>query len=322
MQFDLSLTELEAYYPEVAEPDDFDDFWRGHLDTARTIPVAPIFRPHDNGLSTVETFDVTFAGHGGAPIRGWLTVPRHRTGPLPAIVEYIGYGGGRGLAHESLLWSAAGYAHFLMDTRGQGSGHSVGDSPDPGDSGDPAVPGFMTRGIRNPASYYYVRLFIDAVRAIEAVRQHESVAADRVIVTGGSQGGGLTLAAAHLADGVMAAMPDVPFLAHFERAMAMTDEMPYAELAAFCRTHRDQIGEVFKTLSYVDVVNHAKRAKTPALFSVGLADLITPPSTVFAAYNWYAGTKSMAVYPYNGHEGGGAHHELEKLQFVADLLTG
>ena len=107
-------------------------------------------------------------------------------------------------------------------------------------------------------------------------------------------------------------MPDVPFLAHFERALQITDEAPYAELAQYCSTHRDRIEEVFRTLSYVDVVNHGRHTNVPALFSVGLADALTPPSTVFAAYNWYGGPKSIEVYPYNGHEGGGAHHDAAK----------
>jgi len=51
--------------------------------------------------------------------------------------------------------------------------------------------------------------------------------------------------------------------------------------------HSDKVEQVFSTLSYVDVVNHAKRATAPALFSVALTDDITPASTVFAAYNHY-----------------------------------
>ncbi len=320
MQFDLPLPELEAYRPEVASPDDFDEFWTAQLAAVDAYPTAARFEPVATRLRTVEVFDVAFSGHGGSQIRGWLLLPRHRSGPLPAIVEYIGYGGGRGLSHESLLWSSAGYAHFRMDTRGQGSAWSTGSSPDPHDPGDPAVPGFMTRGIRDPGTYYYVRLFVDAVRAVAAARSHEAVDESRVAVTGASQGGGLALAAANLATGVAAAMPDVPFLAHFSRAMQITDAAPYAELAAFCRTHRDQIDTVFHTLSYVDVVNHARRATIPALFSVGLTDEVTPPSTVFAAYNWYGGTKKVEVYPYNGHEGGGAHHDLSKLAFAAEVL--
>ena len=36
------------------------------------------------------------------------------------------------------------------------------------------------------------------------------------------------------------------------------------------------------------------------MFSVGLADLITPPSTVFAAFNHYAGEKQIEIYEFNG----------------------
>ena len=153
---------------------------------------------------------MTFSGFGGHRVRGWLRMPAARSGPLPCVVQYIGYGGGRGLAHENLLWAAAGYANFVMDTRGQGSANSVGDTGDPVFSG-PAHPGFMTRGILDPATYYYRRLYTDAVRAVDAARAHEAVA-NAVAVTGGSQGGGLALAVAALRDDIVAAMPDVPFL--------------------------------------------------------------------------------------------------------------
>ena len=321
MQSDLPLAELEKYQPSVADPNDFEDFWAAQLAEATFYPLDARFEPVASPLETIDVFDVTFAGHGNAKIRGWLLLPRHRTDPLPTVVEYIGYGGGRGLSHESLLWSAAGYAHFRMDTRGQGSGWSAGASPDPQDTGDPSVPGFLTKGIRSPQNYYYVRLFVDAARAVEAARSHEAVDSQRIVVTGASQGGGLALAAAHLAGNVVATMPDVPFLSHFERAVQITDEQPYAELAKYLSTHRDHIADVFQTLSYVDVVNHARRTEIPALFSVALSDDITPPSTVFAAYNWYGGPKSIEVYPFNGHEGGGAHHDLAKLEFAADVLS-
>jgi cephalosporin-C deacetylase len=322
MQFDLTLPELEAYRPHVAEPDDFASFWEAQLGEVRSYPINARFEPVSTPLATVEVLDVTFSGYGNAQIRGWLLLPRHRKGPLPTIVEYIGYGGGRGLSHESLLWSAAGYAHFRMDTRGQGSGWSTGASPDPADPGDPSVPGFLTKGIQDPETYYYVRLFIDAVRAVEAARCHAAVDGARIAVGGASQGGGLALAAANLATDIVATMADVPFLAHFERAVQITDEAPYVELARYCSTHRDRIAETFRTLSFVDVVNHAKRARIPGLFSVGLADAVAPPSTVFAAFNWYGGPKTIEVYPYNGHEGGGAHHDLAKLGFAAEHLGG
>jgi cephalosporin-C deacetylase len=146
---------------------------------------------------------------------------------------------------------------------------------------------------------------------------HPAAAGRPVVTTGGSQGGGLSLAATHLNSAVAATMPDVAFLAHPRRAVEVTDARPYGELIDYCKVHIDQVERVFETLSYIDVVNHAKRTNVPALFSVGLLDQVTPASTVFAAYNHYAGEKSIEVYPFHGHEGGGTHQLLAKLAFLA-----
>ena len=43
------------------------------------------------------------------------------------------------------------------------------------------------------------------------------------------------------------------------------------------------------------------------------------PSTVFAAYNRYAGPRSIEVWPYNGHEGGQMVQQLRRYRCLADL---
>jgi cephalosporin-C deacetylase len=321
MLTDWPLEQLREYRPERVEPPDFSDFWRGTLAAARAAAQPPRFEAYDAGLATVEVFDLTFSGYGGHPIRGWFYLPRGTAGRLPCVVEFIGYGGGRALPHESLRWSAAGYAHLLMDTRGQGSnGWASGDTPDPEAAGGPQTPGFMTSGIEDPRRYYYRRVFTDAVRAVEVAREHPRVDPERIVVAGGSQGGGIALAAAGLAGGLAAALPDVPFLSHYRRATEITDERPYAELVTYCKTHRDKVEQVFTTLSYFDAVNFATRASAPALFSVALMDAVCPPSTVFAAYNHYAGPKEISVWPYNGHEGGAGYQQAAQFRFLAGLL--
>jgi cephalosporin-C deacetylase len=322
MLFDLPLDQLKTYKPDRPEPADFDAFWAKTLAEARAFPLEARFVPVKTGLKLVEAFDVTFNGFGGQPIKGWFILPRGEKGPLPCVVEYIGYGGGRGFAHEWLGWANAGYAHFVMDTRGQGSTWRTGDTPDPEmEGGNPQIPGFMTRGVLKPETYYYRRVFTDAVRAVEAARSHEMVDKSRVAVTGGSQGGGITLAAASLVPDVAVAMPDVPFLCHYRRAVELIDTDPYNEIARFCKNHRNQIETVFKTLSYFDGMNFASRAKAAALFSVGLMDTICPPSTVFAAYNHYAGAKEIRIWQFNNHEGGQAYQDLEKLKFANERLS-
>ena len=316
-EFDLPLDELRSYRPIIAEPADFDSFW---ADTLSASPVGEAeFVAVDSGLTAVETFDVTYPGFGGQPVRGWLHLPAHRRPGLPCVVEYVGYGGGRGLAHERNLWALAGYAHFVMDTRGQGSGWSVGDTPDR-DLGQPAGAGFMTRGIASAEGYYYRRVFVDAVRAVDAARSHPAVDPARVAVAGVSQGGGISLAAAGLCEGLVAALPDVPFLCHFRRAVSLTDDDPYGELVRFLHTHRDRVEQVFSVLAYFDGVSMAARASAPALFSVGLRDSVCPPSTVFAAYNAYRGPKQIETYEFNEHEGGGPFHQRAQMAFLAQRV--
>jgi cephalosporin-C deacetylase len=209
-----------------------------------------------------------------------------------------------------------------MDTRGQGSAWQQGDTPDLSSQGaSPHFPGFMTLGVLDPATYYYRRVFTDAVRAVEAACTHPLVDIKRMVVTGGSQGGGISLAVSGLLPDLAAVMPDVPFLCHFYRAATITDEDPYHEIARFLKVHRDKTEIVFRTLSYFDGMNFAVRAGAPALFSTGLMDVTCPPSTVFAAYNHYNGKKEIRVYPFNLHDGGGSHHDLEKLRFLSKILN-
>ncbi len=320
--FDLPYEQLKTYKPERTEPAGFDAFWQATLADARTTPLASHthFAPYDTGMRTIETFDVTFPGFGGQPIKGWLQMPKHRAGPLPCIVQYLGYGGGRGFPTDSLVWSSAGYAHFIMDTRGQGSAWSPGDTADVEPAGsNPQFPGFMTRGVLKPETYYYRRVFTDAVRAVEAVRTHPAIDGARIAITGGSQGGGITLAVAGLLPNVVAAMPDVPFLCHYRRATEITSANPYEEISHYCQIHRDHVDAVFDTLSYFDGVNFAARATAKALFSTGLMDEICPPSTVFAAYNHYAGPKEIRAWRYNHHEGGSTFQVQEQLKFIRGI---
>jgi len=204
-----------------------------------------VLEPVESDLRTLEAIDVRFSGYGGQPVRAWLLLPAHRSDPLPTIVEFLGYGGGRGSPLDWLVWASAGYAHFVMDTRGQGSVWLAGDTPDVEPAGsNPQYPGFLTRGILDPRTYYYRRVFVDAAMALGAAREHPSVDPARVIVAGTSQGGGIALAAAALDPTVRAALIDVPFLTHFRRALEVTDEAPYSELRHSLTIHRLQEEQV------------------------------------------------------------------------------
>ncbi|UFU02353.1 acetylxylan esterase [Ruania suaedae] len=317
---DMPLDDLRAYAPDLPEPADLDEFWSRTLAVARRHEEPARLTPVDEPLTELVVEDLVFPGFAGDPVRGWITRPRGDR-PRPVVVEFVGYGGGRGLAGEKLAWAAAGYVHVLMDTRGQGSAWGTGGgTPDPHGSG-PATPGFMTQGISSPESYYYRRVYTDAVRLLDHVARLPFVDPERIAVTGGSQGGGIAIAAAALSPQVRAAMPDVPFLCDFPRAVTRTPNPPFTEITRYLSVHRDQAESVLRTLSYVDGAVLARRIQAPALFSVALMDEVVLPSTVFAAFNAVPGAdKQIEVYGFNGHEGGAFHQWHRQVRWLRERL--
>jgi len=320
---DLPLDALRSYRPEVRRPADFDAFWTETIESARDAGagVAPVVVPADTPVTGLVVEDLTFPGFAGDPVRAWVTRPVGATEPLPVVVEFLGYNGGRGLPGERVSWALAGYVHVVMDTRGQGSGWgSGGDTPDPHGSA-PHIGGWMTSGIGSPAEHYYRRVYTDAVRLVDAVRTLPGVDATRIALTGGSQGGGITIAAAALVEAhvgpITALLPDVAFLSDWENGTAVAVGGPYRELAQYLSVHRDAIDTVWDTAAYFDGVHFAAGITAPALFSVALMDDVVPPRTTFAAYNALGSAdKAIEVYPYNGHEGGGFRHWERQVAFL------
>jgi cephalosporin-C deacetylase len=122
--------------------------------------------------------------------------------------------------------------------------------------------------------------------------------------------------------GIAGAMVDYPFLCHVERSLELFTDGPYHELVHLWKRLPFAVQKHLRTLSYFDGMNIAPRISYPVLLSVGLLDTVCPPSTAFAVYNHLLSVeKQIAVYPYNGHEGGGAVHDEEKYRFVRRCLS-
>ena len=319
MLTDLDEGALWAYRSDHKEPDDFDAFWQSTFAENADLSLDVHLVPVEANLRTVEVFDVTFAGFGGHPVRAWLRLPRHRSGPLPGIVQFHGYASGRGHAIDDLLWASAGYAHLLMDVRGQGGDYAGGDTGDPVGSG-PSYPGFLTRGIELRETYFYRRVFVDAVRAVQVLRGLDGVDSARVAAVGASQGAGIALAVAGLLPDLAGLYAQAPFLSDVRRASLITNAAPYRELTGYLATRRTSAARVFDTLGYFDGIGFARRAAAPAWFSTGLMDEVCPPSTVFGAYHAYAGPKQIQVWEYNGHDAGGSEDLAIVLSAFHSLL--
>jgi cephalosporin-C deacetylase len=133
------------------------------------------------------------------------------------------------------------------------------------------------------------------------------VDAERVCATGGSQGGGLTLACAALEPRICKAAPVFPFLCDYKRVWEMDLAVAaYEELKTYFRmfdpTHERE-EEIFTRLGYIDCQFLAPRIRAEVLMGTGLMDTVCPPSTQFAAYNKITSPKQTVIYPDFGHEG-------------------
>lgn len=313
--FDMPLEELRAYRPPLTRQPDFDSFWQDTLALGRQAPLEATFAPYEYPVRNATIYDVRYTGWNSARIAAWYIRPAG-PGPFPAVVVYHGYGGSKGQPHNHFVWTLQGYAVLAVDTRGQ-SGASTDPTPYSGGH----VKGWMTAGILDPQEYYYRGAYVDCVRALDVLATRPEVDMRRVAVTGMSQGGALTLAVAALDPRPVLAMPEMPYLCHFQRAVDMAMRMPYLEISDYIRAYPEREAAVWRTLSYFDNMNLAPRVRCPVLMSVGLIDDICPPSSVFAAYNHLACEKEMAVFRYHNHEDVPAHWRT-KLAWAARYLAG
>ncbi len=293
---DMPLEQMRQYKPALNREADFESYWESTMSSARNQPLNAELIPYHLGAKTVDAFAVRFDGFEGGRIAGWYARPAER-GKFPGLCLYHGYSG-RGTRPLDMLGIASqGIAVLSMDCRGQN-----GQSQDTNITPEGQLGGWMTRGIRDPRKYYYRYVYADAVRALELLANREEVDDTRLAIGGGSQGGGITLAVAALSDRPILAMPDIPFLCDYRRAIQITGNGPYPEITNFLRAFPGLYETAFKTLSYCDNLNLAPWIRCQTVVSNSLWDDVCPPSTIFAVYNHITAEKSMEMYPFHKHE--------------------
>ena len=315
---DMPLEKLVDYKPDLTKQKDFDAFWRRACAESENVPLNATFTPGDDLFPLARIYDVEFDGVDGVRVKGWFLTPRKVADPLPTVVQFVGYSGGRDYPHQLAVHVLNGFCAFIMDSRGQGG--KTGQLLSTSHGG---MRGFITHGMMDPDEYYYRNFYLDTMRAVEAVCGRDEVDENRIAAIGVSQGGGLAIACAALSPHVRAMAPDVPWLSHFRRAVELATG-PYEEITEFMRRFPDQIETAFETLSYFDNMNLASMVTAShAYYSVGLWDHTCPPSTVYASYHWLPDSvnRAMEVYPYNGHEGGGSLHLQRKLKWLREVLA-
>jgi cephalosporin-C deacetylase len=310
---DMPLEQMRQYQPQLYREADFDAFWQATVNEAVRQPLNAELIPYGLETRGVGVFALRFDGFQGGRLAGWFLQPEGKV-PFPGLVVYHGYSGRGTRPLDLLALAAQGICVVSMDCRGQN-----GQSQDAATYPEGHYQGWMTLGIRDPRTYYYRFVYADALRALELLAHRNDVDPSRLAITGGSQGGGLTLAVAALSRRPILALPDIPFLCDYRRAVAISPAGPYPEIASFLKAYPDLQQTVFRTLSYFDCLNLAPNITCRTVISNCLWDDVCPPSTIFAVFNHLTAEKQIEVYPYHKHEIPYEHYET-KFRLLTSVL--
>jgi len=301
--FEMPLPELKKYMGRTPCPPDLDRFWDESLAEMRALDPQVELIPAEIQAPSAECFHLYFTGVDGARIHAKYLRPKG-AGRKPAVLLFHGYTGSSGDWFDKLAWTGQGFCVAALDCRGQG-----GLSEDVGGVKGNTHNGHIIRGLdeASPKKLLFRQIFLDTAQLARVVMGFPEVDPERVGATGGSQGGGLTLACASLEPKVRQAAPIFPFLCDYQRVWEMDlAKDAYNELRTYFRMfdpRHERETEIFTKLGYIDCQHLAKRIRGEILMGVGLMDQICPPSTQFAAYNKIEAKKSMVLYPDFGHEG-------------------
>lgn len=315
---DMPIEKLKEYQGINPRPADFDEFWDRSLAEMNAIDPATDFKPFDFPSAIADFFELTYTSTKGARIYAKFARPKNIVGNMPAVLLFHGLGGCSPQWHTLLPYVSQGFVVAALDCRGQG-----GLSVDAGGAIGTTNTNPFVRGLDDDPEELLCRdLFLDTAMLARIVMGLDYVDETRVGVTGGSQGGALSIACAALVPTIKRCAPVYPYLSDYKRVWEMDlDQGAYEGLKYYFRHFdpcHERETEIFTKLGYIDIQFLAPRIRAKVLMATGLRDTVCPPSTQFAAYNKIPSEKNVIFYPEYGHEGLKGHDDII-FRFMAEL---
>lgn len=286
----------EKIMPTVENPSDFDQFWDGAKKELAQVPLdARMTLIPERCTEKVDVYHVNIQNHKpGTRMYGILCVPK-APGKYPALLHVPGagvrgYAGDVGNAEKGIITLQIGIhgipvnlpSHVYDDLR-------FG-----------ALNGYNTYNSDDRDRFYYKKVYLGCVRANDFLTGLPQYDGTNLAVTGGSQGGALSVVTAALDS-------RVKWLGAFYPALS--DVTGYLHGRAGGWPHYFAEGSVdynntkqkMATLPYFDVVNFAKRVKVPGYYSWGYNDETCPPTSMHAFYNVTNAPKELFLAYDTGH---------------------
>jgi cephalosporin-C deacetylase-like acetyl esterase len=294
----------ENIKPTQTEPGDFELYWESGKAELAAIPLEAERTPlPEYCTDTVAVYHVRIrtlatglmAHRYKAHVYGILCEPK-APGKYPAVLRVPGAGIARRVPVNTAL-AARGFITLGIGIHGLPVNlpKEVYEDLDAG-----ALRDYRNLNLDNRDAYYYRRVYLGCVRANDYLVSLSNFDGKNLLVTGGSQGGMLTIVTAALDPRVTALAAQFP---------AYCDVTGYLHGRAGGWPHMfapgsAQLGNPAKveTTAYYDVVNFAKRIAVPGHYAWGYNDETCPPTSIYAAYNKITAPKALTLDVAAGHK--------------------
>lgn len=149
----------------------------------------------------------------------------------------------------------------------------------------------------NSTSFYYRRVVLGVIRAIDFIDQLPQYNHKALGVTGSSQGGALSIMAAGLDSRVTCYAAVHPALCDHEAFLkGRAGGWPH-----YYYYNTKPSDKTIENIRHYDVVNFARCITVPGWFSWGYNDEVCPPTSMQAAYNAVKAPKEFKPYLQTGH---------------------
>ncbi|MEI6946960.1 acetylxylan esterase [Paraflavisolibacter sp. H34] len=285
----------EKITPTVSLPGDFTQFWDSAKAEAAKVPMdARLTLLPQYSTPTVDVYLVNLQNYKpGQRLYGFLSKPK-KEGKYPVL--FSPPGAGIKPSAPFTTYADAGYISFTTEIHGisplldadtyKNISNAFGD--------------YWMNKLDDRDNYYYKGVYLGCVRAIDFLCSLPEWDGRNVTVTGGSQGGALTIVAAALDKRVTCLAAFYPALCditgYLHGRAGGWPHMLGPRYAAINNTPAK-----LRTISYYDVVNFARQLTVPGFYSWGYNDHTCPPTSVYAAVNSIRAPKTILITPITGH---------------------
>lgn len=277
--------------PSTTLPADFQEFWeKGKQDLAK-IPMKPVMTLiPERCTDKADVYHVSINNIKGK-IYGILCKPK-ADGKYPAILHVPG--AGIRPYYGDVAGAEKGFVTFMIGI------HGIPVNLDPvvyTDLATGALEGYQVSNMDDKDVYYYKRVYLGCVRSVDFIESLDCFDGKTIGVTGGSQGGALSIITAGLDS-------RIDYLAAFYPALSDLTGYLNERAGGWPHMFRNSFTnkpEKIETSKYYDVVNFARFVKVPGWYSWGYNDNVCPPTSMHAAYNVIPGKKELHIFQETQH---------------------